>query len=226
MVSYAHPEQTELAYEVCQSVAHDNGAYPNWTAGKATTNWNPYYGWIGDWMQHPGFEFALIPDVIDGNELDNDALIDEWPHGKIVGVPVWHLHESLDRLIRLCSIWPKVAFGSSGDYATVGTSKWWNRMGEAMDLVCPSGFPMCKLHGLRMLNPEVFNKLPFASADSTNIARNIGIDQKWKGTYLPPNKAVRGLVMAARIESVNSAPYWERTKRFAEAIAQAEALCS
>jgi hypothetical protein len=39
-----------------------------------------------------------------------------------------------------------------------------------------------RLHGLRMLNPEVFSRLPFASADSTNIGRNIGIDQAWRGT--------------------------------------------
>ena len=56
-----------------------------------------------------------------------------------------------------------------------------------------------------MLNPKVFSQYPFASADSTNIGRNIGIDKAWKGTYLPPNKDVRALVMAERIESFSAA---------------------
>ena len=59
-----------------------------------------------------------------------------------------------------------------------------------------------------MLNPEVFGRLPFASADSTNIGRNIGIDQAWRGTYTPPTKEARALVMRQRIESVNAPDRW------------------
>jgi hypothetical protein len=36
----------------------------------------------------------------------------------IPGAPVWHLHESLDRLRRLCDYTNRVCFGSSGAYAT------------------------------------------------------------------------------------------------------------
>jgi hypothetical protein len=64
--------------------------------------------------------------------------------------------------------------------------------------------PICKLHGLRMLNPEIFSKLPLASADSTNVARNIGIDLKWKGTYQPKSKETRTSILVERIESENS----------------------
>lgn len=79
-------------------------------------------------------------------------------------------------------------------------------MREIMKAMCDSrGRPNCKLHGLRMLSPKVFTKLPLASADSTNIGRNIGIDLKWKGTYLPPNKDVRAMVMRSRIEGFHSA---------------------
>jgi hypothetical protein len=55
-----------------------------------------------------------------------------------------------------------------------------------------------------MLNPAVFTKLPFASADSTNIGRNVGIDKNWKGTYLPPTKEARAQIMRTRIESQNA----------------------
>jgi hypothetical protein len=41
-------------------------------------------------MNHPRFAFAVIPDVIGGTSEENDALIAEWPHGKVVGAPVWH----------------------------------------------------------------------------------------------------------------------------------------
>lgn len=59
-----------------------------------------------------------------------------------------------------------------------------------------------------MLNPKVFSKLPLSSADSTNIGRNIGIDNKWKGTYLPPTKEARARLMRQRIESVYGAQRW------------------
>lgn len=70
------------------------------------------------------------------------------------------------------------------------------------------GRPMCKLHGFRMLAPAIFSHLPLSSADNTNIGRNIGIDQAWRGTYSPPTKEARASVMRSRIESHNSSPRW------------------
>lgn len=105
--------------------------------------------------------------------------------------------------------WPRVCIGSSGEYATIGTDAWWARMAEAMRAVVDDyGRVPCKLHGLRMLNPKVFGRLPFASADSTNIARNIGIDSAWRGTYLPATKEARAQVMRERIEHSQSALTW------------------
>lgn len=84
-------------------------------------------------------------------------------------------------------------------------------MNEAMNVVCDkNGNPLCKLHGLRMLNPEVFTRLPLSSADSTNIAQNVGIDSAWRGTYMPPSKDVRAMVMRERIESHSSLCFWTR----------------
>ena len=87
---------------------------------------------------------------------------------------------------------------------------WWSRMGEAMRIVCDNqGRPCCKLHGLRMLDPAIFGKLPFSSADSTAIGRNVGIDKHWRnGNYLPPTKEARAQIMRARIESNNSPAIW------------------
>lgn len=206
-VSFAHLEQVGLAIESCQSWALDNGAFSAWKVKKAV-DWTQFYAFCADMKRIPNCDFAIIPDVIDGDEASNDALIAEWPHGTF-GVPVWHLHESLKRLERLACDWQRIALGSSGDYAIVGNQKCWMRMAEVMRVVCDAkGRPLTKLHGLRMLNPEVFSRFPFASADSTNVARNVGIDSAWRGTYTPPSKEVRGLVMAERIESVQAATNW------------------
>lgn len=214
-VSYRRPEQLSLAVEVAQSIAIDNGAFSAWSAGEAVTDWGPFYAWVDDVRRIPSVDFIVIPDVIDGSEADNDALLAEWPFGKFVGAPVWHMHESLERLVRLVSEYPRVCIGSSGEFSRVGSPAWWTRMRVAMLVVCdPLGRPNCKLHGLRMLNPEVYSRLPLASADSTNLARNIPIDSRWKGTYQPPatNKSARAQVLRARIENLNSPQVWDFTQ--------------
>jgi len=208
-VSFADPRNLGLAAEVCQSFAIDNGAFGAWNQGKPIQDWRPFYDWAAQCKLIPSCDFAVIPDVIDGSEADNDALLSEWPLPKWFGAPVWHMHESLDRLERLASSFPRVCLGSSGEFATVGTTAWWGQMARAMRVVCDDeGRPLCRLHGLRMLNPEVFTRLPLASADSTNIGRNIGIDQAWRGTYSPPTKEARAAVMRSRIESHPSPARW------------------
>lgn len=208
-VSFAHPAQLGLAIEAAQSFALDNGAFSAWMSGNPIKNWSPYYEWVKSVAKHAHCDFAVIPDVIDGSEADNDAMLAEWPHGKFLGVPVWHMHEGLGRLERLAADFPRIALGSSGAYSSVGTPRWWVRIAEAMRVLCDDeGFPRVRIHGLRMLNPDVFTRIPFASADSTNIGRNVGIDGKWTGPYTPPSKEARAALMRARIESHNAPTRW------------------
>jgi len=201
-----------IAIDCAQSFAVDNGAFSAWKSGKPVSDWEQFYAWVAELHRYPMFDFAVIPDVIDGDEAANDALLQEWPWrltAPHIGAPVWHLHESLDRLDRLVSQWPRICLGSSGDYAQIGTDAWWARMDDAMRIICDKdGRPAAKLHGLRMLNPAVFTRFPFASADSTNIARNIGIDQAWRGPYPPAGKEARAAVMRERIESQQSPAIW------------------
>lgn len=205
-VSFAHPQQMGLAVSVCQSFAIDNGAFSAWRSGKPITDWTPYYEFCRAAKRQPACDFAVIPDVIDGTEADNDNLAADFPFPRWFGAPVWHLHESFTRLERLAERWPRVCFGSSGAYAQIGTEAWWRRMHEAMRVICDdAGQPRCRLHGLRMLDPRIFTRFPFASADSTNIGRNIGIDQAWIGPYPPPTKEARTAAMRARIE-IHQAP--------------------
>ena len=208
-VSFRTPLQLRIAAEVCQSFALDNGAFSAWKQGEPIQNWGPFYEWAAECKRIPACDFAVIPDVIDGDEAANDALVAEWPLPKWFGAPVWHMHESMERLERLASAWPRICIGSSGEFASLKTAAWWGRMAKAMRVLCnDDGEPLCKLHGLRMLDPEVFTRLPLSSADSTNIGQNIGKDQNWRGTYMPPTKEARAQVMRTRIESHNSPVRW------------------
>jgi hypothetical protein len=208
-VSFERPEQMAMAAAVSQSFALDNGAFSAWTQG-ATLDVQGYAEWVKEWMRHPGFDWCLIPDVIDGSEADNLGMIAAWRESGVpfsVSVPVWHMHESLERLQYMAVAWPRVAIGSSGEYATVGTDGWWHRMAEVMDAVCDEdGRPKCKLHGLRMLNPEVFTRLPLASADSTNVARNHARESR----RYQLTDGMGAIVITGRVEANQSAATWTR----------------
>lgn len=210
LVPWLRQDDLSAVAECCQSFVFDNSAYSAFNSGKSL-DVDGFTRWTEAWRHHPGFDWALIPDVIAGSEQDNDALLRDWPrHLKAVGVPVWHLHESIERLARLCREWDTVALGSSGQWATPGGSDWWCRIAEAMAAICDAdGRPMARLHGLRMLDPEIFTRLPFASADSTNAAVNAGSLSRF-GIYKPATNAQRAAVIADRIERFNSAAVWRR----------------
>ena len=208
MVSFEHPDQIENAAEVCQSVVLDNGAFSAWKSGKPH-DFNGYVEWCDKWLRHPAVDWCLIPDVIDGDQAANDALLKDWPLVPYLSVPVWHLHETLGRLERLVCSYPRVALGSSGEWSDPGSPGWWSRIGEAMEVACDAdGIPLAKLHGLRMLDPVIFSHLPLSSADSCNVARNVGIDQAWNGPYAPRSRGMRALIMMERIEAHASAARW------------------
>lgn len=211
MVSFEHPDQIEIAAEICASVVLDNGAFSAWKAQRAH-DFAGYSAWTSMWLKHPCVEWCVIPDVIDGSEEDNDALLADWALPTALSVPVYHMHESLDRLERLAFTYPRIALGSSGTYADPGAPIWWDRMAQMMDVVCDDeGMPHCKLHGLRMLDPVIFSHLPLASADSCNVARNVGIDAKWNGPYTPKSRHMRAMILMDRIESHASAARWSRS---------------
>lgn len=209
-VSFENPEQVGFAATLCQSFALDNGAFSKWKSG-GTLDVAGYVAWVNEWKRHPGFDFCVIPDVIDGTEYDNDVMVARFRDagGDLrTSVPVWHLHESLDRLTRLAVSYPRVALGSSGQWSEPGTPEWWQRMGLAMDELCgEDGRPPCKLHGLRMLNNTITSQLPLASADSTNVARNHNRFRQSHG--LTSLMAV--LEMVGNIEAHPVASRWTRT---------------
>lgn len=209
LVPFPRRDDMGIVAEACQSFVFDNGAFSVWKRGEVL-DVPGYTNWCDEWHKHPGFDWALIPDAIEGDEADNDALLAEWP-AHIRGVPVYHMHESLDRAARLADTYPIVALGSSGAWPTPGTASWWDRMVAVMCAMCDDrGRPRCRLHGLRMLNPKVFTRLPLSSADSTNAAVNCGAVTRF-GMYVPATSSQRAAVIADRIEAHNSAPFFDFT---------------
>src|SRR5579864_1132965 len=87
MISFAHPIQVSLAFAKAGSVALDNGAFSFWKANQKT-DWPAYIRWVEEWRYHPAFDWCVIPDVIDGGEDENDALLESWPLPSYISVPV------------------------------------------------------------------------------------------------------------------------------------------
>lgn len=187
-VSYARPEQLALALGSAGEVAIDNAAFSAWKRG-LVINWTDFYAWLLRWYHHERLRFFVIPDVVDGGEVDNDRLIRELPSVfRDKAVPVWHLHESLGRLVHLCEEWPRVCFGSSGQYATIRTTAWHQRMTEAFTEIYIKRQLRTKIHGLRMLDGRVLGNYPLDTADSTNLACNV---PKFEVKYPELTKAIR-----------------------------------
>jgi|SRR6185369_4473759 len=213
LVSFANQQDMAIVAKTCASFVLDNGAFTFWKGGK-TPDWNKYYQWVNEWATHPGYVWHLIPDIIDGSEDDNWRLMFEYRNAAPLGVGVFHMHESmahLDRMVDTAATTSgRIALGSSGQWPTPGKADWWLRMAEIMNVVCDSkGRPRCKLHGLRMLNPAIFTKLPLSSADSCTCGRNCGDTDRWEGGYKPPRSSQRAEVLAWRIEHFNSAAAWD-----------------
>jgi hypothetical protein len=211
LVSFYRPDDMPVVLDCSQSFILDNGAFSHWKSGAGEIDYDEYAKWVDEYARHPSFDWCLIPDIIDGQESDNLEWVMRWKRGnhKAKGVPIWHLHESLEYLDYLVSNFEWVALGSSGTYSKPNTGGWWKRMAEAMEVICDSqGRPRCKLHGLRMLDPDVFTRLPLSSADSTNAAVNGGAISRF-GMYPAPTSSQRSAVIAARIESHNSAYIWQ-----------------
>jgi len=167
-VSYARPEQVRLAHQIGQSVMLDNGAYSAWKRDHKP-DWAAFYAWADRWLDHPT-TWAVMPDVIDGDEEENSRLNRAWPFPDR-GAPVWHMHESYSRLIGLIDTFSRVCIGSSGAFAIIGTDAWARRMDETwrqIDRVFKRTPNVHMLRGMSLIR----ERWPFASVDSTDIGRN------------------------------------------------------
>ena len=192
-VSFANPSDATTCLQIGQSVMWDNGAFTTFTQGKKF-NYNKFYSWLEDKLGHP--HWAVIPDVIDGDVHEQKKLLLTWPFNISLGSPVWHMGLSLDYLEFLCDNYPKVCFGSSGEYWDVGSPKWMSRCDKAFNRLVKNNY-IPWVHMLRGL-AQAGKRYPFASADSVNVARNF------------KDKPQCPEFMARKIDSVQCPIFWEK----------------
>lgn len=196
-VSYAYakrcPNETPFVLNIAQSVMFDNGAFTAHTTGEPLDVVG-FRDWIETYVQHP--HWAVVPDVIGGDENAQRALLAQWDFPKDLSAPVWHLGLSLDWLLELSDNWPRICFGSSAEYWQIASSSWRRRMDQAFEVLSRTRRHLPWVHGMRMLG-RCGDKWPLASADSTNIARNYASRGE-----LPE-------VMAQRIDAIQPDRKWK-----------------
>lgn len=170
-VSFMRPDQVEWCDRHGQSLMIDNGAFTAWKSGRALdqAHWQGYYDFCDVWLDRPT-TWCVIPDVIDAGTQEQDALLREWPFGQR-GAPVWHMDEPVSRLIRLIDDWSRVCIGSTAEYAVVGSQAWDKRMDEAWGEIARTNARTPQIHMLRGMQTVKW-RWPFASVDSTDVARN------------------------------------------------------
>lgn len=192
-VSFMRPDQVEWCDRHGQSLMIDNGAFTAWKSGKSLNqaHWKGYYEFCDVWLKRPT-TWCVIPDVIDAGTQEQDALLREWPFGHR-GAPVWHMDEPIDRLIRLIDNWPRVCVGSTAEYRVVGSPLWERRMDNAWSEICRTNSRAPNLHMLRGMQAVKW-RWPFASVDSTDVARNhnrikdaLKMMRAWDSRNCPPN---------------------------------------
>lgn len=179
LVSYARPDQIKKIAAIKCKLVLDNGAFSTWRNGGNdndqewwTNHWGGYYDFVGEWFSR--IEWFIIPDVIEGTEDENNALIEQVPSWLMSkAVPVWHSDESIDRFVRLCERFERVAIGCCGPHRSIRSAAWKQRMTESFNAIYVDRNLNVKIHGLRMLDGRALSQFPFDSADSTNVAINV-----------------------------------------------------
>lgn len=196
-VSFEDHRDIDWCVKNGQSVMLDNGAFSAFTKGK-TIDFKAYEEWIEPYLYPPNW--AIIPDVIDGSVEEQKELMKMFSHlpNHLVS-PVWHMSLPINWLLELADNFPRFCFGSSGKYWQVGSSVWCRRADEAWNELTKRGHKswVHMMRGLALCG-DVY---PFASADSTNVARNF----KNKGSQMCPER------MARRIDSIQSPLTWNIT---------------
>lgn len=178
----------------------DVGSYPLWRSGEEMTDAYRagYYAWVDPLLDSPT-TWAVIPDPIGAGSQFLDALLKEWPHGRERGAPVYHLDASFtqppERMLRLLDEYPRVCIGwAEKSLPILGEDHercqdiLWNEIAKRHQRT-----PV--IHHFRGTQLSR-HRWPYASLDSTDVARNHN---------RPQNDALK---MADRWDAANCPPRW------------------
>lgn len=191
---------------IASSLMLDNGAFSAWRKGVEMTDdyWRGYFDWCDPLLDRPT-TWAVIPDAIAMPSQEQDRLLAMWPHGQR-GAPVFHLTEDfmppVSRLLRLLDEWPRVCIGWAHPPETHPIPG--DAFERAMDLTWNE---IARRHQ-RTPNVHMFRgtqlvrcRWPFASVDSTDVARNhnrpqntaLAMADRWDAAQCPARWEVRPL---------------------------------
>jgi len=196
-VSFYNPQDAKTCMQIGQSVMWDNGAFSSFKNGEKL-NYKKYYSWLEDKLGHP--HWCVIPDIIDGSIAEQKKLLLQFPYPAELSAPVWHIALDINYLYFLIDRYPRVCFGSSGDYWNVGSMKWCERVDYVFNQLVKKYKYIPNIHMLRGLSLGG-TKYPFASADSVNVARNFK-DQK----KCPE-------IMARKIDAMQTPIRWQKSNK-------------
>jgi len=210
-VSYFNPEQLDDVIPLLgidSILLLDNGAFSAWQKGITLDDayWDGFWQWALPVIDSIPQAVAIIPDVIGGTVAENRRLWTQTPDAvwgrESQMMTVWHLNEPLEVIEDMMAAgFGRIAFGSAGDFRSVGTNLWRNRVHAAFDYIDElvgdglQGYFRPRIHMLRGLAQLTAGEFPFDSADSTNIAVN---HCRLKGTSV---EKTRVAAMRTRIEA-------------------------
>ena len=75
-VSFGEYRDADICQQIGQSVMWDNGSFSLYTKDRKV-DWTKFYSWVEPRIGHP--HWAVVPDVIDGDEEANLDLVRQWP---------------------------------------------------------------------------------------------------------------------------------------------------
>jgi len=205
LIPFKRPEDMQLAKDVCKGFVIDNSAFSYWTSG-GELDYDRYVAFV-EKHQHPKLLWSVIPDIIGGSEEDNDKYLNRWPP-HLNGIPVYHMHHPVDRLVRMARTYPTIGIGAYTS-GRPNSKLWWARINVIMEAICVNGIPLCNLHGFRLMNPAIFTRIPLVSADSTSVVRNSNQVKRF-GMYVPLTAAKRSNTIAEIIENSDSPLVWRK----------------
>ena len=105
--------------------------------------------------------------------------------------------------------YPRIAIGSTQGFE-LKTMRFFNEMRKIFEVICDrDGVPQAKVHGLRMLDPEIVEKFPFSSCDSATASIKSMFDKEWKHRFWPQSKAGRAALVADYLERVQSPSFYQ-----------------
>lgn len=201
-VSFFRPDNVDICMKIGQSIMFDNGAFSAFSKN-IKIDFKEYYKWLEDKIGHP--HWAVIPDFIDGSVKQQKKLLKDFPYPKEISAPVFHIHLPLDYLDFLTDNYPKICFGSSGEFWKIGSDLWISRIDKLFNHLSKKHRYLPHIHMMRGLSLSG-TMYPFASADSTNVARN----------FKDKNKCPE--LMARKIDSMQNPTSWKiietQTKMF------------